>query len=419
MASLFAVDGFFEQKSLFYRGFLEKRDAQDLQDFVQRMFHIQFLANDGHEDVNADRNPDLCLHSVPRSPVERLDPQMLLDPSKEQFDLPATSVNVRDCQCGQVEVVGQENQPSVRLGIAIDHATQGIGVEFRCLRAAEDDRLIAAHSRRFVHSPGRSSAEVEIAFGPGHEECKAQLQAIESAEIDIGPVHHIEGPGFDRQDVEDGDIVGLSVSYPHKTRDISTQVDERVKFDSGLVASELSPGEQLQAEIDGRGIERIGGMLELNAEGIVLVKSACSGDQDLSEVGVDPPIAVLVGIGESAPSDDSAKTGVVKFLVKSVETDFDVAQALAIGQLSERHAEKLIEAGEAATPSIAVITSDATVELVFGKGVDELRKDVAVVEHEPDSNASWRMGNSSKLLWSSDRSQRISHLTSSTARRCN
>jgi hypothetical protein len=47
MASIFAIDGFFERQSLVYRGFLEKRDAQDLQDFVQRKFHIQFLANVG------------------------------------------------------------------------------------------------------------------------------------------------------------------------------------------------------------------------------------------------------------------------------------------------------------------------------------------------------------------------------------
>ena len=252
MVSLLAVDGFFDRKCLVYRGFLEKRNAQNLQDFVQRMFHIQLLANDRHEYVNADCNPDLGLHRVPRSPVKRLDPQMLLDPAKEQLDLPTTSVNVRNCQCGQVEVVAQEHQPSARLGIAVDHATQGIGVELRCLGAAEDDRLIAEQSRRLVHMARRASAEGEVAFGPGHEECQAQLQAMESTEIEIRSVHHIEGTGFDRQDVEDGDIVGLAVGNPHETRDISTQVDERVKFDSGLVASELSPGEQLQTEIDGR-----------------------------------------------------------------------------------------------------------------------------------------------------------------------
>jgi hypothetical protein len=370
MASLFANDGFFERKCLIYRGFLEKRDAQDLQDFVQRMFHIQLLANDRHEDVNADRNPDLGLHRVPRSPIKRLDSQMLFDPSKKQFDLPATSVNVRNCQCGQVEIVAQEHQPPPRFGIAVNHSTQGIGVELRCLGAAEDDRLIAAHSGRLVHAPGRSSPEVEVALGTGHEECQAQLQAMEPTEIEIRSVHNIEGTGFDRQDVEDRDIVGLAVRNPHETRDISTQVDERVKFDRGLVASELSPGKQLQAEIDGRGIQRIGGMLQLNAEVVGLIQPPRPSDQDLSEVGVDPPVAMLVGIGQSAPSDDAAKASVVEFFLKGVETSFDVSKALAIGQLSEGHAEKLIEAREVASPSVATIASDTTVELVSWKGVE-------------------------------------------------
>ena len=417
MASLLAVDGFFEQKCLVYRGFLEKRDAQDLQDFVQRMLHIQLLTNDRHEDVNADRNPDLGLHRVRRRPIKRLDPQMLLDPAKEQFDLPTTSVNVRNCQCGQVEVVAQEHQPSARLGIAEDHSTQGIGVEFRCLGTAENDRLIAAHSGRLVHTSGRSPAEVEVAFGTSHEECETQLQAMEATKVEIRSVHHIEGTGFDRQDVEAGDIVGLAMSNPHETRDISTQVDERVKFDRGLVASELGPGEQLQAEIDRRGVQRVGGMLQLNAEVVGLIQSPRLGDQNLSEVGVDPPVSMLVGIGQSAPSDDAAKAGVVEFFLKGVETSFDVSKALAVGQLSEGHAEKLIEAREVASPSVATIASDATVELVSWQGVDQLREDVSIAEHEPSPDTLRRVGNGSRLLWSSDRRQRISHLTPETATR--
>ena len=79
-----------------------------------------------------------------------------------------------------------------------------------------------------------------------HEECQARLQAMESIEVEIGSVHHIEGTGFDRQDIEDGDIVSLAVGNPHKTRDISAQVDECVKFDRGLVASEWSPGDSVK-----------------------------------------------------------------------------------------------------------------------------------------------------------------------------
>jgi hypothetical protein len=34
----------------------------------------------------------------------------------------------------------------------------------------------------------------------------------------------------------------------------------------------------------------------------------------LGKVRVDPPVAVFVGIGKSAPGDDAAKARVVKFL---------------------------------------------------------------------------------------------------------
>ena len=387
MALPSAIRETFERKCLVYRGFLEKRHAQDLQDFVQREVYLPFLLDDGDQHIGANRYPNLCLHGVRRSPIKRLDSQMLLDPSEKQFDLPATSVNIRDRHRRQVEIVAQEDEPLARLDVAIDDATQGLGVVSRCQWAAQDDRLIATQPRGLVHGTRHATVEVEVGFGTCHKERQAIGQAKESAEIEIASVHDIEGTGFDWQDVEAVDVVGLSVGNQHETRNISAQVDERVEFDGRLVASELSPGEESQAEVDGRGIQRVCRLLELGTEAVRQIQFPSPCDQDVSEVFVDPPVAQFVSIGESAPSDDSAKTGVVEFLVKGVETDFNVAEALAIGQLSEGHAEELIEAGEAANSLIPVITGDATVELVFGKGVDELRKDVAVVEHEPNPDA--------------------------------
>ena len=49
---------------------------------------------DGHQDVHADRHPHLCFHGVLGSAVEGADMQMLFDPAKEQFDLPAGAVGV-------------------------------------------------------------------------------------------------------------------------------------------------------------------------------------------------------------------------------------------------------------------------------------------------------------------------------------
>ena len=67
----------------------------------------------------------------------------------------------------------------------------------------------------------------------------------------------------------------------------------------------------------------------------------------LREVGVDAPVAHRVGIGQGVARDAAANAHVIELARLRSQTRFDVAQALAIGQLRERHAQELIEAGEA------------------------------------------------------------------------
>jgi hypothetical protein len=64
------------------------------------------LPDDGDEDINGHRNPNLDLYCILTGTVERLDAQMLLDPFEEQLDLPATLVDLSDHKCRKGEVVG-------------------------------------------------------------------------------------------------------------------------------------------------------------------------------------------------------------------------------------------------------------------------------------------------------------------------
>ena len=55
------------------RGFLKKVEAQNLQNFVHAPVELVFFFYDGHQDVDADCNPDLRLHRVVGGAVERFD----------------------------------------------------------------------------------------------------------------------------------------------------------------------------------------------------------------------------------------------------------------------------------------------------------------------------------------------------------
>ena len=68
------------RKYLCNMDFLEKYNAENLQDFAQTPLYFQFFLDDRRQKVNADGCPDLSLDGILGSSEERLDSQILLDP---------------------------------------------------------------------------------------------------------------------------------------------------------------------------------------------------------------------------------------------------------------------------------------------------------------------------------------------------
>ena len=73
------------RKYLCNRNFLEKYNAENLQDFAQTQLDFQFLLDNRYQNVNADSNPDLSLHRVLGSAEKCFDTQVLLDPFEKYF----------------------------------------------------------------------------------------------------------------------------------------------------------------------------------------------------------------------------------------------------------------------------------------------------------------------------------------------
>ena len=83
------------------------------------------------------------------------------------------------------------------------------------------------------------------------------LDPVKPGEIEIAPIHQIEGSRFQEEMVEDIDIVDLAVGNKDNGRNTSMQIQKRVQFDSAFVFAELGPWKERQAEIDGGGIQGI------------------------------------------------------------------------------------------------------------------------------------------------------------------
>jgi hypothetical protein len=369
------------------RGFLEQGQAEDLQNVGQASFDPQFLFHDGHEHVDADGDPDLRLHGVVAGAVESFDSQMLLDPLEEQLDLPTALVELRDRERRQREVVGQEHQPSFVFGVVKRDAAQRDGVRSRRLETRQDNGLIAAESRGLVDRATRAACAIEIPLAAGDEERRGRGEAIKSLEIEVAAVHHVECPGFDRQLVEDVDIVYFPVGNVNKAGDVAAQVEQRMELDGGFAAAKFGPRKQAQAQVDRGGIERVDRLRQIDGQRFLGVQLPRTADQDLGEVGIDSPVVRRVGVGQRTPRDLAAKSGVVQLGLQGAQARFDVPQAFAEGELRESQAQELVAARKTAAATIAAILVDASVELASRQKVHELREHEWSVEHKPSSVA--------------------------------
>jgi len=90
------------------------------------------------------------------------------------------------------------------------------------------------------------------------------------------------------------------------------QIQQGVHLDGALVLAELGPREQRQTQVDRRGVQCVEAVRQVHADRIVGIEWAGDADQDLREVGVDPPVVALVGIGQRGARHAATEAHVVQ-----------------------------------------------------------------------------------------------------------
>ena len=145
-----------------------------------------------------------------------------------------------------------------------------------------------------------------------------------------------------------------------------------MQFDGGLGLAEVCPGEHGQAQVDGGGVEGVDGVIEFQSQVVLGIQGSGETDEGVSEVGIEAPVALLVGVGQGSAGDAAAQSQVVEFILVRAQADLDVAQAFAVSELGEGQTEELVETSKGLNVAIALITPDAAAEAMHGQVGHEL-----------------------------------------------
>ena len=100
------------------------------------------------------------------------------------------------------------------------------------------------------------------------------------------------------------------------------------------------------------------GVAQREAQWLVGIKLARTANQQRSDIGPDAPVARFVRIGQGRAANRMAQTHAIQLARIRVQDGFDVAQALAPGQLREGHHPELLRAVEGTHAPIAVVALD-------------------------------------------------------------
>lgn len=136
---------------ILYDGVLEKfvdvifdkqrmpKDSHDLNDWAT---DLMIMFNDGNETVRDDGHVYLNTNCILGFTPKSLDPKMLFDPLKEQFNLP--SIFIKECNftCFEVEIVRIVCERSLQFWSIIDNAPEGNGIVALVPASYESDRLV-------------------------------------------------------------------------------------------------------------------------------------------------------------------------------------------------------------------------------------------------------------------------------------
>jgi hypothetical protein len=363
------------RKQLIQRSFLEHRNAQNLQKSVKRDLERQALLDDRGEDVDRDGDPDLSLNGVLRSPIERLDPKVLLDPSEEQFDLPAEFIKQSDGQCGQSEVVRQERQVAIVVPVVVPYAAESFRESFVGIEAGQDDRLIATQVHGLIHRTREESMTSQVRLGSNDKERLALMKSKETSEIEITAVEDVKAAGLRNEIVQNPHIVRFPICNLDKRRDRASQIEQGMELDGAFALAEYGPWKKRQTQVDRGRIEGIDGVLQFESQIFAGIESPGLTDEDLGKVGIDAPIASFVGVGQSVPRDLSSKAHVIEPVFHRSKTGLDIAKTFPVGQLGEGQAEELIEARKALDLVIPAVAPDAFSKFVKWQEVHDLGED--------------------------------------------
>ena len=335
------------------------------------------------QHVSSYRNKDLRLDRILVGATKRLYAQALLYPIEKQFDLLALPIRVCNQLGLESVVVGQKSYSIARL-ILGHHASQRGGIVFGLIKDGQQTWLNAQDVRvGAVHGVAVVTLQLGVRFGEGYKEGFGLMNNKQSLEIQVPAIEQLKRARIDVQQVQGVYPLNPAVADMNEIEDGAAQVQQGVQFDSRFVFLKRCLGVSRKAQVYGRSVEGVDRCPQVNRQRVFAINGPRHSDQVMRKVVVNLPGPFNICIGQgTARNVLVAQTYVLKPSRLVMQIGFDVAQRLAVDQLSKSHFQELIHAGLVLGLASAAASSHASTKSAQWQKRHELRENKLALVHE-------------------------------------
>ena len=200
------------------------------------------------------------------------------------------------------------------------------------------------------------------------------MHLIQPREVHVAPIHDVKSPSFDGQDVEHLDIAHLAVADVDEGGNRASQVQQRVHLHRRFGGAKRRPVEQTQAQVNGGGVQRVNGSIDVDVQRLAGVQISGARHQPHGQCVVDTPVAQTQGVGQRRARWHALHAHVKQLGLIGAEADLDIAQGLAPRQLRKGHDTKQVGAAQGAHTRVAPIPIDDATKVLPRHVLHDLRK---------------------------------------------
>src|SRR5574344_185252 len=355
--------------------------TQNPHDLNDRTSNLKIMFNDCNETVGDDSNMYLDSYSILGFAPKGLDAKMLLDPFKEQLDLPAVTVQKCDVTRIKVEVVCIVNKRPMKILSIIDNSSERHRIVLFIAPSQKSNCLVTediVFSIKKVFTLFNFIVWAELLSND--EECSCLFNMEESGKVKVSSVKDITGIWLISEPVHVVEITEICIADSVEYRNLCGNINLRMDFDAGLGASELSPSEYGHTNINCCRVNGIKPSMQFKIFGNTLALSNRSHME--GKLLKDTIVSKSISLGKYLPVDrrfsETQKEGLSSMCNCNI---CEFSKTAASQQLTKYQNQQLIPMRHRPISGPIVVIGNQAPEESLRKKLNNLRKNIVPRMH--------------------------------------